>query len=573
MVKERSLGHLHREYSLLRIILIVSMVAAMVLGGYLVFFLSPVFSSIVFKNAENAAVGVATHLSSMLTSDLGVKQKLTRETISPVTVQEVLDARHQFHLKKITIFSADGEVLVSTDPVDIGSKKGDARFSRVVSGKVYSGVLQKGAGSSAGRVVETLVPINKDDQVIGAFEIYFDITAQKEELNRLLATNYLVLIFLGTGLLLVIAFITARAKRNILARKEAEEKIFQQNEDLQEKNGELSVLFDVSRVISRTMDMEELLSDILKTVVNRLEIFKVEHKGGIFIVDGRRMELVCHLGHPSVFLEQHKDMTIDTCLCGLAARTGEIVISGNSDHDKDHTIRYEGMLSHGHIIVPLKVAERVVGVLYLYMGADVKVEEHMKGLLQGIGNQIGIAIENARHYEEIKRLSLHDPLTGVANRRLMEITLEQSVASADRYEKALSVAMFDIDFFKKYNDTHGHAAGDELLVKVAHILKNQVRESDMVCRYGGEEFLVILLEASAKNGRIVAERIREEVEAAAGVTISAGVSAFRADLSWKELVEEADQALYKAKEHGRNRVECAVSLSECNCSEETSREE
>ncbi len=573
MVKDSSLGHLHREYSLLSIMLIVSMVAAMALGGYLVFFLSPVFSKIVFKNAENAALGVATHLSSMLTSDLGTEQKLTGRTISLVKVRELLEARHQFNLKKITVFSTTGAVLVSTDPADFGGRKKDDRFSEVVSGKVYSRVLPKGAGPSTERVVETLVPVNKDGEVVGVFEIYFDITSQQEELNRLLATNYLVLVFLGTGLLLVIAFITARAKRNILARKEAEEKIFQQNEDLQEKNGELSVLFEVSRVISRTMDMEELLSDILKTVVSRLEIFKVEHKGGIFIVDGRRMELVCHLGHPSIFLEQHKEMTIDTCLCGLAARTGEIVISGNSDHDKDHTIRYEGMLPHGHIIVPLKVAERVVGVLYLYMGADVKVEEHMKGLLQGIGNQIGIAIENARHYEEIKRLSLHDPLTGVANRRLMEITLEQSVASAERYEKALAVAMFDIDFFKKYNDTHGHGAGDELLVRVAHILKNQVRESDLVCRYGGEEFLVILLEASARNGCIVAERIRKEVEAAAGVTISAGVSAFRAGLVWRELVEEADQALYKAKEHGRNRVECAVIISDCKCSKETSQEE
>ncbi|MCF6289486.1 MAG: sensor domain-containing diguanylate cyclase [Desulfobacterales bacterium] len=573
MVKKGSLGHLYGEYRLLQIVLISSAAAVAALAGYLLYFVSPVFSDMVYKDAEQEAVEVATHLSTMLTRDLGGK-KLTAENIPPGFVAELLEARQQFQLKKITVVSADAEVLVSTDGDDVGAIIGGEKFFQVISaGVVRTEVLAAGAGSVNGSVVQTFVPVGKDGEIVGAMEIFLDITARKGKLDRLLATNYLVLVFLGTGLLLVIAFIIARAKRNILARKEAEEKIFQQNEDLREKNGELSVLFDVSRVISHTRDMEELLSDILKTVVNRLEIFKVEHKGGIFIVDGRRMELVCHLGHPSVFLEQHKNMTVDTCLCGLAARTGEIVISGNSDHDKHHTIRYEGMAPHGHIIVPLKVAERVVGVLYLYTGADVKIGEHMKGLLLGIGNQVGIAIENARHYEEIKRLSLHDPLTGVANRRLMEITLEQSVSSAERYEKTLSVAMFDIDFFKKYNDTHGHAAGDELLAKVARILKNQVRESDLVCRYGGEEFLVILLEASARNGCVVAERIREEVETASGVTISAGVSAFRAGLSWKELVEEADQALYKAKEHGRNRVECAVSLDDCKCSKEKSPEE
>ena len=140
--------------------------------------------------------------------------------------------------------------------------------------------------------------------------------------------------------------------------------------------------------------------------------------------------------------------------------------------------------------------------------------------------------------------------------------LDEALAS----EKSLSVIMFDIDFFKKFNDTYGHACGDYVLQTVARIIKNSIRGADMASRYGGEEFTVMLLNASAQEAITVAERIRKRVELFdffyenqhMKVTISGGVAEFNVEsnpvTSAKLLVDQADQALYVSKRNGRNRI-------------------
>ncbi|MHB8881004.1 MAG: GGDEF domain-containing response regulator [Thermodesulfovibrionales bacterium] len=159
-------------------------------------------------------------------------------------------------------------------------------------------------------------------------------------------------------------------------------------------------------------------------------------------------------------------------------------------------------------------------------------------------------------YTKANFSSLHDPLTGLANRRFLEVQLEKNYASAKRYGQPLSVIMLDIDHFKKYNDARGHVEGDRLLVKLAGILVKGIRTADYVFRYGGEEFLIILPGTDAANACIAAERLRRVVESEAGVTISLGVSAYHESLQDKEaLIREADTALYLAKQNGRNRVE------------------
>jgi diguanylate cyclase (GGDEF)-like protein len=157
-------------------------------------------------------------------------------------------------------------------------------------------------------------------------------------------------------------------------------------------------------------------------------------------------------------------------------------------------------------------------------------------------------------YEEAKACSLHDPLTGLANRRLLEAQMEKSLAEAKRYREDLSVIMLDIDHFKKYNDTRGHVEGDNLLAKIAGILQKTVRGADSVFRYGGEEFLVLLPRTGAAKADIAAERLRKAVEAQTEVTISLGIAASQMPLEGN-MIDRADEALYRAKRNGRNRVE------------------
>jgi diguanylate cyclase (GGDEF)-like protein len=156
---------------------------------------------------------------------------------------------------------------------------------------------------------------------------------------------------------------------------------------------------------------------------------------------------------------------------------------------------------------------------------------------------------------ELRELALHDPLTGLANRRLMEVLLEKDFASAKRLEAPLSIVMMDIDYFKKYNDTFGHQAGDAILADVARITLREARGMDLVVRYGGEEFLLVLPDTNLQHGQTAAERIRAAVESRSPITVSLGVAAFDPCMkSHEELIKAADTALYKAKESGRNRV-------------------
>ena len=157
-----------------------------------------------------------------------------------------------------------------------------------------------------------------------------------------------------------------------------------------------------------------------------------------------------------------------------------------------------------------------------------------------------------------------DALTGLNNRRQFEVRLSEQYAAANRQNAPLCAIMIDIDFFKKFNDTYGHAVGDAVLKTVANVIKENLREYDIPSRYGGEEFCILLPQTSLEEAKVVAERLRSAVEKETvtidavskplQVTISVGL----AELDIKDLAEDlymkADSALYQAKETGKNKV-------------------
>ncbi len=168
-------------------------------------------------------------------------------------------------------------------------------------------------------------------------------------------------------------------------------------------------------------------------------------------------------------------------------------------------------------------------------------------------------------YERLKRVAVTDPLTGCFNRRYLDEHLAEELARAQRYDSELSVLMCDIDFFKRVNDSHGHQAGDRVLIEIAAVLRTGSRQQiDWVARYGGEEFLLVLPESSREDALQLAERLRRAIETRAlshegtalSVTASFGLSTCRhvAEETSDTLLARADEALYKAKEAGRNRV-------------------
>jgi diguanylate cyclase (GGDEF)-like protein len=168
-----------------------------------------------------------------------------------------------------------------------------------------------------------------------------------------------------------------------------------------------------------------------------------------------------------------------------------------------------------------------------------------------------------QYHEEIYRLMTVDGLTQIHNRRFFNEALEREMNRAKRYRRQLSLILFDIDFFKRVNDSFGHLAGDHLLRHVAAAVKPRLRRDDIMARAGGEEFAVLLPEIAIEGARSTAEKIRRTVEASPlkyeqqviACTVSLGVAAFRGDeVAPDELYKAADERMYEAKQAGRNRV-------------------
>jgi diguanylate cyclase (GGDEF)-like protein len=187
--------------------------------------------------------------------------------------------------------------------------------------------------------------------------------------------------------------------------------------------------------------------------------------------------------------------------------------------------------------------------------------------LEQLTRQAAATINRANTYSTILQYATLDALTNLNNRRQFETRLGQEIAIAKRQNNPLCAMMIDIDFFKRVNDTYGHAAGDEVLRTVAGLIKAALRESDIPARYGGEEFAILLPYSHLKEAKTVGERIRKAVENhpipieiegekhdPINVTISMGLAEFDFKESGEELFERADKALYEAKTSGRNRV-------------------
>lgn len=224
------------------------------------------------------------------------------------------------------------------------------------------------------------------------------------------------------------------------------------------------------------------------------------------------------------------------------------------------------------ICVPVKAKGAVVGLFAVFPMPGKVFTPEDEDTLRLVANHAYIVIDNAWLYEEIRKLSMRDGLTRVYNRRYLDERLEEEFKKSMRYNKHLCVVMMDLDHFKKVNDRYGHQTGDMVLRRVTECCREAIRATDIIGRYGGEEFLIVLPDTDARGGMMVAERIRKMVEEAVilaengerlRVTVSLGVCDIpRPGINTVEkLIEAVDQALYEAKRRGRNRV-CAYTAEE-----------
>ncbi len=246
-----------------------------------------------------------------------------------------------------------------------------------------------------------------------------------------------------------------------------------------------------------------------------------------------------------------------------ARRTGHMV-DGVTTPEICYAFRPTGDGRHRHICFPIIQSGAVGSVLQLV--TTPQDQQHLLDIEPYINvylREASPVLETKRLMETLREANLRDPMTGLNNRRFLEEYVETLIHNVQRKKSHLSILMLDLDYFKMVNDTYGHDAGDAVLKALAKVLKQSVRASDMVIRYGGEEFLIILQDAEGGQADVIAEKIRLAVEAlktqVAGIviekTISIGISDFPTDSdTFWQAVKYADVALYQAKDTGRNRV-------------------
>jgi len=223
--------------------------------------------------------------------------------------------------------------------------------------------------------------------------------------------------------------------------------------------------------------------------------------------------------------------------------------------------------SASRMSIPLISFGQTLGVLMLHSDKPNAFRESELQSLESVADICASSIQNVHYVERIRQLSYLDGLTGIFNRRFFEMRILEEIERARRCDAGMAVVMVDIDQFKKLNDEFGHLLGDEVLRQVSSLFHQQLRKIDVVCRYGGEEFAILLTQTNAQHALGVAEKLRKLVESwqfpgvPRTVTLSAGVAAFPDHgTSRDELIRAADTGLYAAKQAGRNQV-CLTSLS------------
>jgi len=332
---------------------------------------------------------------------------------------------------------------------------------------------------------------------------------------------------------------------------------------------EYEVLRQITQTIASILDLKQLLSTALELVSRALSA----DRGFILLYDpahgSLRSMISRHFDKHSAAFQY--DFTFSQTIAKSCFESGEIIMIPDALVDERFRASQSIVASSIRSVVclPLRKGGDVSGVIYLdNVHRAGCFHQHQTDFLKAFSSQTAIALENARLYTQ----AVTDGLTRLYNRKYMDERIFEEMVRARRYERDCSLILLDIDRFKEVNDNYGHHAGDQVLEAVADALRENRRSSDILGRYGGEEFLLLLTETNLEGAKVFAERLRarvERLEAAFGeqriqVTISCGVAAYRPEMqnNLTAFVKEADQALYRAKEEGRNRVCAAEAPSE-----------
>ena len=323
----------------------------------------------------------------------------------------------------------------------------------------------------------------------------------------------------------------------------------------QRRAAQMEAINAISRQATGVLDREELLQKVCSLI---LQSFPVDQVSVLLLEEGKLVMAACQ-GRLTVLSPVGSELPPLAGLPGQALAAGAAVVA----NEVTTTPGYVALLkeARSEICVPMLSLGNKIGVLVLDNASANVFDREDVAALEAVADIFASAIQNVHYVEQVKQLAYLDGLTGIFNRRYFELRITEEIERASRYSHELSVVMVDIDHFKRINDEFGHLLGDEVLRQIGRMFSTQLRKPDVLCRYGGEEFALLLPEATPERATSVAEKLRHTIErypfpgVPRPVTLSAGIASFPGHGTTRdELVQAADAALYAAKQAGRNRV-------------------
>jgi len=323
----------------------------------------------------------------------------------------------------------------------------------------------------------------------------------------------------------------------------------------QRRSAVLEAINALAKQTASVLDLEELLAKVCTLV---LESFSVDHVA-VLLKEGDLLAVRAQRGRLTPLFAEGAHLPLGTGLGARALSTGKTVVENDVRKVSGYVAGYAEAASE--MCLPLVAAGQSLGVLALESARTGAFRATDVRALESVADICAIAIQNAHYFEQARRMAFVDGLTGVYNRRYFEQRILEELERAARYAGGLAILMLDIDHFKRVNDEFGHLLGDEVLRQLSTILAQQLRKVDVTCRFGGEEFAILVPQTTGDHALGAAEKLRKVIEGWSfpgvprPVTVSIGVADFPEDGATRdELVKAADAALYAAKQAGRNRV-------------------
>jgi diguanylate cyclase (GGDEF)-like protein/PAS domain S-box-containing protein len=496
----------------LRNIVLLALVAAILLPLYIYVFIFPAFTRMMVENTEETVAHTANYVATQLLQGL--------ETISPQAIdaapqlqRQLAETQRDLGLGKLRLFDRDGRIAYSSDAREVGQRN-DSPFFReqVAQGQPYSKLKQHGhptvEGTEALRdVVESYVPIMRNGRFIGAFEFYTDVTEHASLQSQLLSEASLVMLACMVGLIGALTYLLAGAARSLAAQRQADAQI-----------REAAQVFNFSSDASLITDAHG--------VIRRVNAAFTEITG--YNADeavGKKLSLLKSGRHDATFYAE----------------------LWRSLHEKGV---WEGEIFNQH----------KDGAIYPQWQTISAVRDANDKLTGFISQYTDVARRKLTE-QEVRYRANYDTLTGLPNRELLMERLERSLLDALRRPHQFALLFVDLDHFKQINDALGHQTGDRLLQKVAAYLRSCVRSSDTVARLGGDEFVILLSDLNSPDeAGIVAEKIVAGFASAIDlqphrvhVSTSIGIAVYPNDGDEIQMLfRNADLAMYRAKESGRN---------------------